>query len=289
MTTYVTFWAGAPLSYLEQLCLQSFLERGHAVELYAYGPPEGTPKGVEVCDAAKFLPLDGVVRTMMAKRAYARVSDLLRYRLLAEPDRTWVDVDVFLLADDLPVSPMLFGREDEHYIANGVLRLPPDSELLRRLVEATATIPPVTATAGDHGTYGPMLLTRLADELGLRGVAVDPGVLYPVVSRDVWRLFDPRERGWVDRQLAHASAFHLWNEFLRRGGLRERRPPRGSWLDRETRRRGIEPPQTSVRVAWVRGPWRQQLPDPPTVRPPITIRSVIRRAVRSLRRRLGRR
>jgi hypothetical protein len=271
MTILVTFWAGESLSHFEQLCLRSFLSRGHEVELYAYERPRGAPAGVTHRDAGEFLPLDDVVTELLRRGLFARVSDILRYRLLAQPARTWVDVDVHLIAEDLPRGEVLFGREDEHYIANGVLRLQPDSELRQRLVEETSRLDIAAAVRGDHGAFGPLLLTRLVDELGMRDLAVPPTTLYPIPSRDVWRLFDPRERRWVQAALDGSSAFHLWNEFLRRAQLRAVRPPRGSWLDRAMRSEGIALPSESADLAWIRGPWRQELPDPPPVpqpRPP---------------------
>ncbi len=268
MTTVVTFWAGEGLTHFEQLCLRSFLGRGHEVELYAYERPRGAPSGVIYREAAEFLPLDEVVKELLRRGLFARVSDILRYRLLAQPSRTWVDVDVHLLAEDLPRGEVLFGREDERYVANGVLRLQPDSELRQRLVEATSRLDIATAVRGDHGAFGPLLLTRFVEELGMRDLAVPPTTLYPIPSRDVWRLFDPRERRWVEAALTGASAFHLWNEFLRRARLRAVRPPRGSWLDRAMRSEGISLPSESADLAWIRGPWRQELPDPPPLPPP---------------------
>jgi hypothetical protein len=284
MTIMVTFWAGGDLSHFEQLCLRSFLSKGHEVELYSYERPRGSPTGVTHREAAEFLPLDDVVRELLRLGLFARVSDILRYRLLAQPSRTWVDVDVHLVSEDLPAGEILFGHEDEHYIANGVLRLQPDSELRQRLVEATSRLDVATAASGDHGAFGPLLLTRLVDELMMRDFAVPPRTLYPIPSRDVWRLFDPQQRKWVQEALEGSAAFHLWNDFLRRARLRSVRPPRGSWLDRAMRSEGIAVPSESVDLAWIRGPWRQELPDPPQPssprQPHVSPRKVARRMKR---------
>jgi hypothetical protein len=269
VTAFVTFWDGSPLTHFEMLCLASFLDRGHAVELYTYTPFPLPARldGVLLKDAAEVLPRDAVVRAMLAKGQYSRVANLFRYRALGTPGRTWVDVDIYLLPSQLPPSEVLFGLEDDFYVNNAVLRLPPEHPLRVRLVQETSSLDPVSCTEGSHGTFGPRLLTDLVDELGLRSEAFKQTVLYPIASRDLWRLFDPRERTWCEMALETSSTLHLWNEFLRRADARGLRPARGSWLDRAMRRHGIEQPKLIASVKWVRGPLRQVLPDPPVIEP----------------------
>ena len=40
-----SFWVGEPLSKLEQLCIQSFLDNGHEFHLYVYDDVQGIPEG----------------------------------------------------------------------------------------------------------------------------------------------------------------------------------------------------------------------------------------------------
>ena len=280
----MTYWDGAPLTHFEQLCLRSFLARGHHVELASYGTPANVPAGVDLIDAREFLALDTTVARLLDASAYSKVSDILRYRLLADGTRTWVDVDVMLLADDVPQGAPLFGLEDDHHANGAILRLEPGSALLREVLQATGDLDPQQLLAGDWGAIGPLLLTRVVDELDLRSRAQPVEVLYPVRSRDLWRLFDPREVGWCERTLEGASTLHLWNEFLRRAGLRERAPARGSWLGRAMRTYGVVARGPRISVRWVRTEWRQQLPEPPPLAPRPTSRSVAGRLVRAFRR-----
>lgn len=286
MTDFVTSWDGAPLTHYEQLCLRTFLARGHRVELASYGNPVNVPDGVTVIDARDFLPLDRTMETLLAAKAYAKVADLLRYRLLADGTRTWVDVDVMLIADDVPTSPTLLGFEDDKYVNNAILRLEPGSELLAALLEATADPDPEQLLAAKWGAIGPLLLTRLSAELGLRDIVQPVAVLYPVASRDLWRLFDPREISWCEEVLEGAATLHLWNEFLRRAKLKTRSPARGSWLEQQMSGHGIDARGRRIDPRWVRGPWRQQLPDPPPVvarrGPHLTARRLLGAAKRRL-------
>lgn len=287
MSTFVTYWDGAPLSHYEQLCLRSFIQRGHTVELSTYHGVMGVPDGVTIRDARASLPLDDDVALMLEQRAYSKVSDILRYRLLDTAERTWVDVDIMLLAEDLPTDLPLFGLEDDHHANTAVLRVVPNSALRDRLLSETHGLDVNDILSAEHGAYSPLLLTRLIDELGLRALALQPAVFYPIASRDLWRLFDPEQREWCDHNLSGAATLHLWNEFLRRGDVKHRRPPRGSWLDRAMQEHGVPQHGEALRVSWVRGPWRQQLPEPPPIpmtRPPV--RSLPRRAFRKLTRTL---
>jgi hypothetical protein len=263
MTAFVTYWDGAPFTHYEHLCINSFLDRGHSMEVASYGTLRNLPAGVRLLDAREFLPLDGLVQGLLDSSHYSKVSDILRYRLLADGTRTWVDVDVVLLKDDLPPGPSLFGMEDQHHANTAILRLDPHSALTARLIDETSGLDLEHVRGLPHGALSPVLLTRLVDELGLRANALARGVLYPIASRDLWRLFDPREREWCERAIADASTLHLWNEFLRRARLKERRPPRGSWLDRAMKDRGVASTGSVASLGWIRGPWRQQLPEPP--------------------------
>ena len=51
-------WVEGPLSFLEQLCIVSFLDAGQHVRLYVYNDVPNVPKGVEVCDARDILPTE---------------------------------------------------------------------------------------------------------------------------------------------------------------------------------------------------------------------------------------
>ena len=46
-----SLWIGGRLSFLEQVCLKSFVDHGHRTILYTYGAVAGVPDGVEVLDA----------------------------------------------------------------------------------------------------------------------------------------------------------------------------------------------------------------------------------------------
>src|SRR3954467_14258102 len=89
-------WIGQ-LSPVEQLCLKSFVAKGHNVHLYTYDAIENVPQGVTLQDAAQILPPSQIFRNRRGrgKGSLAGFSDLFRYKLLLDKGGWWVDTDVF--------------------------------------------------------------------------------------------------------------------------------------------------------------------------------------------------
>ncbi|MEM8802720.1 MAG: hypothetical protein AAGF55_09310, partial [Pseudomonadota bacterium] len=88
-------WMRGSLSFLEQLCAQSFLDAGHHVVLYSYEPIGCVPDGVEMRDAAEVLPQrEEIVHGRSGSPAPH--ADLFRYRLLSQTDDLiWADTDAY--------------------------------------------------------------------------------------------------------------------------------------------------------------------------------------------------
>ncbi len=129
-------WVEGPLSFLEQLCIKSYLDVGQSVRLYTYDNVTNIPEGVEHRDAREVLP-DVEFITHGKTGSPAPHSDKFRYRMLAqESDLIWADTDAYC------IKP--FTTENGHYygylqgeVAIGVLGLPQDSETLGKLIEVT--------------------------------------------------------------------------------------------------------------------------------------------------------
>ena len=109
------------------------LRQGHALALYCYHPPSGVPQQVELRNAREILPESEVFR--QPDGSVAAFSDWFRYKLLQRGPGTWIDTDLYLLRPLDSKSPYLFGEEEPGVINNAVLRVPPNSPLLDRLIE----------------------------------------------------------------------------------------------------------------------------------------------------------
>lgn len=194
-------WIGGDLSFLEQLCIQSFLDAGHPVRLYSYEPVGNAPAGVVHADAAAVLPAEGFLRHGRTGSP-ALHSDRFRYLMLAREDRIiWADTDAYCLRPFETQTGHFHAWESDTGVNGGVLGLPKDSATLARLVDFTAdpyAIPtwygddyrrelearrdagdPVHAGAMPWGVWGPHALTHFLKETGEIRYAMPRPTLYP--------------------------------------------------------------------------------------------------------------
>ena len=185
-------WREERLTFLEQLCLRSFLAAGHAVDLYSYRPVAGVPDGVTCRDAAEVLP---------EAELQPGTDDRFKYRLLATSEAViWADPDVLCLRRLAPVEGYLLGWEDARHVSDGVLALPRDSAALARIGERLAD---------GTSAWGSRLLTEALRETGEIARALPPVAFHA---------FGFAERGkLLARDLDHAGtitgsalALHLY-------------------------------------------------------------------------------
>lgn len=194
-------WIGGDLSFLEQLCLKSFLDVGHHVKLYSYEPIGNAPEGIEAADANEILGQANFLRHNRTASP-ALHSDLFRYHLLQKSDRTiWADTDAYCLRPFRSQSGHFFGWESDKHVNGGVLGLPADSAALVELLEFTAdefAIPgwygatyraeleaardagrPVHVGDQPWGVWGPHALTHFLEKTGEIRHALPQVALYP--------------------------------------------------------------------------------------------------------------
>lgn len=194
------------LSFLEQLCLKSFIDAGHSVVLYHYGRLQGVPDGILLRDANDVLP-----RTNFLKHertgSPALHSDLFRYKMLEQnDDMIWADTDAYCMKRFETPNGHFYGWESEHHINGGVLGLPKDSETLRELLEYTSdefAIPswygpeyqkeleekkalghPVHASEQPWGVWGPHAVTHFLHKTGEAKYALPQEGLYPFLFKE---------------------------------------------------------------------------------------------------------
>ena len=224
------FWAGPALSAYEELCLKSFVARGHQVLLYAHTPLPWVPDGVTQLDAMEILPTKELHQFVFPNGETAPTihANLFRYEALRQHGGWYCDADVVLLRDDPPDDHSYFAWEDDTSINTAVLCFPPDAPLMRAAAAQAQTLMQATV----WGMSGPRLLTRLAHELGLASAARPWTSAYPVRTTEVLKLFDPNHREELEERLDGADFLHLWNQIWRRIRIpKELGPPEGSYLD----------------------------------------------------------
>jgi hypothetical protein len=199
-------WIGGALSYLEQLCLKSFVDAGQHIRLYHYEDIPNVPDGVEMADASDILPLTGFLRHERTGSP-ALQSDLFRYHMLAKLDRTiWADTDAYCVKPFTTPTGHFHAWESETGINGGVLGLPQDSDTLAGLLAFTAdefAIPlwytdryraeleaarsagnPVHVSEQPWGVWGPHALTHFLKATGEARHAMPRETLYPFAYED---------------------------------------------------------------------------------------------------------
>jgi len=257
-------WMEGPLSFLEQLCLKSFVDAGHHVKLYHYGPLRNVPEGIELADASGILP-----RTdFLAHRrtgSPALHSDLFRYRMLERSDRTiWADTDAYCMRPFKTSTGHFYGWESEKHINGGVLGLPQDSDALQELLEFTNdefAIPtwydaeytrqlkeaaesgnPVHASEQPWGVWGPHAVTHFLQKTGEDRYALPQECLYPFAYRDRRKMLKPDfdTSAYITE---NTFSVHLYGRRMR-ARLVEREggaPHPASLLGRLLKKHGIDP------------------------------------------------
>ncbi len=195
-------WVEGPLSYVEVLCAQSFLDAGHHVKLYHYGHVQNVPEGVELVHGDTVLGSDRFIKHGRTG-SFALFSDVFRYHLLQQNDRMiWADLDAYCVKTFKSETGHFYAWESDYQIAGGVLGLPSDSEALGQLLEMTEDeygIPewypdeekkrlenlreagtPVHVGDLRWGVWGPHAVTHYLQKTGESKYAFPENWLYPI-------------------------------------------------------------------------------------------------------------
>ncbi len=264
-----TLWIGGALSWMEQVCLKSFVDQGQPITLFSYDRIPNVPAGVILRDGREVLDTDNFLK-YEKKDSFALFADLFRLHMIARnPGMVWVDTDVYCHAPLRLVDDHVMGFElaGGVRVNNAVLGLP-DGPLLHALLEHTANpyaIPPfvkpglqdayrAAAAAGapvhvsrqPWGVWGPMMLTHYTHALGLADKVQPLDSFYPVTFPDRTRFLRPADR--VAAMITpRTSLMHVWASNKRELGLRySGLPPAGSYFDTLVKRHGIAPAEAAI-------------------------------------------
>ena len=266
-----TLWIGGALSWLEQVCLKSFVDQGQRITLFSYEDIPNVPAGVIRRNGREILDTDDFIK-YEKKDSFALFADLFRLHMIrACPGMIWVDTDVcchrpmgydsdYVLGFELPGSQR---------VNNAVLGLPADSAVLAEMLAFTAdrfAIPPfvkpalqaeyraaaeagtpVHVSAQPWGVWGPLMVTHFVQKHGLADQVQPLDAFYPVPFPDRTKFL--RRRAVVDGLLTrHTTALHVWASNKRELGLRfDGLPPKGSFLAHLVEKHGIVPERAPIR------------------------------------------
>lgn len=258
-----TLWIGGRLSWLEQLCLVSFVHAGHETTLYSYAPIENTPKGVKNLPAEDIFPAEPMYKHKRTGSP-AIHADLFRLHMLKTTDNIWVDADMYCWRPFDYDDPHVFGWEKPGLVCNAVLGLPRNSRALDMMLEffddeyaigpwlkpwqqqelqAEADAGhPVHMTEQSWGFTGPAAVSYFLQRSGEIMFAQPETAFYAVPFKDRNQLiltrFKPEEM-FDD----HTRGVHFWARRMKpRLEEKEGGTPRGnSFMDKLIAKHGIDP------------------------------------------------
>lgn len=231
LPTVAALWVGGRLTWLETLCLKSWVDAGHPTVLYTYGAVEGAPEGVETRDGTTIISM-GEPQRHARTGSVALFSDLFRFHLMQKaPGEIWIDTDIYCWRRLLPPQKHVFGYETISQINGAVLGLPPDSDALGQMLEFTEDEYPLpefvsqkkqqeyrdAAEAGTPvhvsempwGIWGPHCVTHFLRKTGEARFAAPRRVYYPIHYRDR-NLFLKRPVRVLSQLSDDTVTLHLW-------------------------------------------------------------------------------
>ena len=236
---FQSFWFGDTISPYETMCLRSFLDQGHAFQLYTYSPQLQVPSGVQLRDAAELFDRREYFTYKKGKGAgsHAAFSNLFRYKLLADRGGWWVDTDVVCLSSEIPAFDEFFAFQEHNVVNGAVLFFRRGDPLMLECLDEALRI----GNDPSWGEIGPRLVTRKIQENGRLTNAQPSLTCYPVHHSEALDLLRPRQFDVMAERIRQSFFLHLWNEVLRRVHVAKTMlPPRGSFLRSIVERHPVE-------------------------------------------------
>ncbi len=277
-----TLWIGGQLSWLEQLCLVSFVHAGHETTLYSYSHIDNVPDGVIQKPAQEIFPAEPMYRHARTGSP-AIHADLFRLNMLKKTDQIWVDADMYCYRPFDFGTKSVFGWEKPGLVCNAVLGLPKNSKALtnmlkffedeyaigpwlkpwqqQELMEERDAGKPVHMTEQSWGFTGPASVTYFLQESGEIEHARPQAAFYPVSFKNRNQMIISRFD--VEADLTEETyGVHFWARRMK-PRLEEKennRPRRGSFMHRLIEKHGINPDDAMISPK--KKPGKKEMQDP---------------------------
>ena len=225
MANFGSLWVGNPLSKVEQTALASFIYYGHSFTLFVYDMDMKVPNGVVKEDANKIIPESEIFKV---QNSYGPFADMFRYTMIQKTGLTWTDTDSICLRSDWDFGDYLFGFEEDDRLANGILRMPQDSELIKFLIKNSVEYDKTKIVWSE---IGPLLVTKGAKSFDVLKYAQTPEVFYPVHFWQWKKIWNKDYKQEVLDKCKDAHTLQIWNQFLNREGIDKNKLPKGSAIE----------------------------------------------------------
>lgn len=214
-----SLWIGDSLSKMEQMCINSFLQKGTVFILYTYGSLKNVPVGTVVKDA----------NSVILEEEYNNYdnpsffSNLFRYKRLYEIGGIWVDMDLVCirsLHELIKNSEYIFSSElknDEDHTNAGIIMCPPKSKVMLDCYNEVKKV--VTQnTVIKHGQLGPKVLKKYVTLHELDYCVHPHYVFCPYGYKEATKIFFQSNITY-DSLEEDIMCIHLWNNVLNVQGI----------------------------------------------------------------------
>lgn len=222
MANFGSLWVGKPLSKVEQTALASFIYHGHTFTLFVYDMNLKVPKGIIKEDANKIIPENEIFKV---QNSYGPFADMFRYTMIKKTGLTWTDTDSICLRSDWNFGKYLFGFEEQNRLANGILRIPQESELIDFLIKNSVEYDKNKIIWSE---IGPLLITKGAKRFKVLRYAQPPEVFYPIHFWQWKKIWSKEYTQEVLDKSKDSHTLQIWNQFLNREGMDKNKLPKGS-------------------------------------------------------------
>jgi len=225
MASFGSLWIGNPLSKVEQTALSSFIYHDHDFTLFVYDSGLKVPKCVKKKDANKIIPESEIFKI---QNSYGPFADMFRYTMIKKTGLTWTDTDSICLRPDWNFGEYLFGFEEGDRLANGILRMPQDSDLINFLIKNSIKYDKSKIVWSE---IGPLLVTKGAKRFNVLQYAQPPEVFYPIHFWQWKKIWDRDYTEEVLHKCKDSHTLQIWNQFLNREGMDKNKLPKRSTID----------------------------------------------------------
>jgi len=239
-----SLWIGAPLSNLEKLCVQSFLDHGHEFHLYTYAGIDGVPAGATVKDGNEILPEGEIFRN--DNGSVAGFSDYFRYTLLAERGGWWMDMDFVCIKPLSFDDDIVFGvLPTSNFPLTGAMRFPKKHPVMLELKAKAANMP------NKEGSSYNSLAGLFGEAIHKNNLVkhAKPFMYFYPLPLDAWAsVFDDSFHGDM-RLYPDTHAIHIWwNRVSDAGFDKNANFPAGSLIEQLKNKHGIAPANNALHI-----------------------------------------
>ena len=200
-----SLWIGEKLSYMENLCIKSFIEHGYTFHLYTYNN-FSVPNKTIVLDANNILNKTEIFE--YKDGGVSAFSNVFRYKLLYEKGGIWVDMDLICLKRFNTENDYIFSSElskNKIHANVGFIKVPKKSKLMKLCYVNSLIVKKFNPKWGD---LGPKLFVKYIKKLQLNKYVMEPFYFCPIGYNDIDKICD------LDNNLdliKDSYCVHLWN------------------------------------------------------------------------------